>query len=214
MEDALSGETFLLYSKSTTTILAERSILLWFNLIADNGRCWETFGPVTGYSSFDIDDIFFFATEYNSTIDDEDDLIASVGKNPVPYLMLYAFSNLRVSVSQGHRMVISSGEQELDSLNTDRLRENFTVAYTPHVYEIRPLVNNEMPHLPAAYYDEKRKILALTAMTDAGYSQLVDSLRKNGVDAFDVADIRVSMNMIIAAEGNKATCISIPLWYD
>lgn len=64
MEDILTGETFLLYSPGTTQILRTSYRNLWFNLmIAFNGACWQSFGPITGYSSFIPDDIFFYATE-------------------------------------------------------------------------------------------------------------------------------------------------------
>jgi hypothetical protein len=51
-----------------------------------NGACWQTFGPVVPFRSFQPDDIFFFATELNLFIETEEDLMADVEENPFPYL--------------------------------------------------------------------------------------------------------------------------------
>ena len=50
MEDVFSGDSFLLYSRRATEILKEQSAMLWFNLIAFNGSCWQTFGPLGAHS--------------------------------------------------------------------------------------------------------------------------------------------------------------------
>lgn len=71
MEDVFTGENYLVYSPGTgLTIREQGQILLWFNLIAFNGQCWQTFGPVVGYNSFDADDIFFFAIELSDRVVD------------------------------------------------------------------------------------------------------------------------------------------------
>src|SRR5690606_6466095 len=88
MADVFRGTTFLLYSEALTKTLEETPIFLWFLLISHNGECWQTYGPVVGYESFDEDDIFFYATELDSEIFMDDDLVESVEENPVPYMML------------------------------------------------------------------------------------------------------------------------------
>lgn len=80
MEDMFSGERFLLYSKNISVTLKEAPVMLWFNLIAYNGACWQSYGPIIGYTSFDDDDIFFFGTELNSFITDDEDLVTDIEK--------------------------------------------------------------------------------------------------------------------------------------
>ena len=63
MEDVFSNEEYLLYSPGITKTRESQSALLWSNLIAYNGTCYQSFGPIGAYKSFAPDDIFFFATE-------------------------------------------------------------------------------------------------------------------------------------------------------
>ena len=63
MEDVFTGDSFLLHSPGVTKTLMEQQAALWFNLVGYNGACWQSFGPIGAYQSFQPDDIFFFATE-------------------------------------------------------------------------------------------------------------------------------------------------------
>jgi len=93
MEDVFSDQEFLLYSPGVTKTLEDQSIILWFNLISFNGACWQSFGPIGTYKSFEPDDIFFFATELNPEIADEQELLANLEENPIPYMMLLSGGN-------------------------------------------------------------------------------------------------------------------------
>ena len=92
MEDILTGEQFLLCSPGTSDINISQATALWFNLIAFNGACWQTFGPIGAYKSFEPDDIFFFATELDKRIQTEEDIVRNIDKNPLPYMMLLSGS--------------------------------------------------------------------------------------------------------------------------
>lgn len=84
MKDVFSDEAFLLYSPGVAKTLEEQSVILWFNLISFNGACWQSFGPIGAYKSFEPDDIFFFATELNPEIASEQEILNNVELNPVP----------------------------------------------------------------------------------------------------------------------------------
>jgi len=88
MEDILTGEQFLLCSPGTSDILRKQPTSLWFNLISFNGACWQSFGPIGAYKSFEPDDIFFFATEFDRRIETEEDIARNIEKNPLPYMAL------------------------------------------------------------------------------------------------------------------------------
>src|SRR4030042_1198942 len=63
MKDVYREEEYLLYSPGLTKTRADQTIILWFNLIGFNGSCWQSYGPIGAYRSFEPDDIFFFATD-------------------------------------------------------------------------------------------------------------------------------------------------------
>lgn len=61
---------------------------LWFNLIGFNGYCWQSYGPVVYYKSFEPDDIWFFATELNPDMEEPGELPAVMERDPLPYMLL------------------------------------------------------------------------------------------------------------------------------
>ena len=63
MEDVFTGKKYLLFSPTVSEIKESNKPSLWFNLIGFNGFCWQSYGPVVYYLSFDVDDIWFYATE-------------------------------------------------------------------------------------------------------------------------------------------------------
>ena len=105
MHDVFTGESFLLYSKGVTQILKEKPVILWLNLVGFNGQCWQSFGPIYAYQSFDPDDIFFFATELNTAIESEEDLLKDVERNPVPNMMLFIHLQLPLTAHKKDDLV-------------------------------------------------------------------------------------------------------------
>ena len=200
MKDVFSGESFLLYSRSTTQILQELTPLLWFNLIAFNGACWQSFGPVSSYQSFDEDDIFFFATEVNVNVENDETLRQDVERNPVPYMLLLTGSRLPVTFNKKDELLILSSDYDLESLDTERLKANFKVEYNSGVYRLSLKRWDAMPHFAVAYYDEGEAILMLTSMTDRGFDALTEKLYDHGVRLPDEAHIRVHPTMLATAE--------------
>jgi hypothetical protein len=57
-------------------------------LVGFNGECWQSFGLLLSFRNFDVDDIFFFATKLDAYISNDQELIDSVAKNPIPFFML------------------------------------------------------------------------------------------------------------------------------
>jgi hypothetical protein len=201
MKDVFSGESFLLYSRSTTQTLKEQTPLLWFNLIAFNGACWQTFGPVSSYQSFDEDDIFFFATEVNLNIEDEEMLRQDIERNPVPYMLLLTGSRFPVTFNKKDELLILSSDHDLESLDTEPLKENFKVEYNAGVYRLSLKRWDAMPHFAVAYYDEGEAVLMLTSMTERGFDALVQKLNDYGLDLLAEPQIRVHPTMLVTAEG-------------
>jgi hypothetical protein len=196
MEDVFSGEVFLLYSPSVTSILSEQSIRLWLNLIGFNGSCWQSFGPVLSFQGFQPDDIFFFATELNPRIETEEDLINDLEANPLPYLMLINGSRFPTILQSGETVVQVLAEHSMETLDSNGLKKNFKVEYAEDIYRLTPNTWGEAPHFAAAYFDENRKILLLTSLTDKGFRKLTDQLNAHGFRLPIEPDIRVQPTML------------------
>lgn len=200
MVDVLTGEPFLLYSGSVSQILTEQPAVLWFNLISFNGSCWQTFGPLNAYQSFTLDDIFFFATEVNPQIDSEESLALDIEKNPLPYMMLLNGGTMPAAVNNGEELFIILSEEELASVDNEKLRATFKVEYHKNVYRLSISEFADFPHLAVAYIDEKRKQLLVTAMTERGFKGIVKALGKSDIFIDEDPQIRVHPGMLATAE--------------
>ncbi len=197
MQDIFTEDTFLLYSTSVTKVLSERSVILWFNLIGFNGDCWQTYGPITGFQSFDADDIFFFATELNGSIESESDLIKDVETNPVPYMMLVNGSLYPLVQSRGFEVVHVVSETDSPAFDTQALKKKFKIEYAEGVFKVSDEVLSEPPHFSELYYDEAREVILLSALTDWGYTEMAKKLNAGGFNLPVDPDIRLHLPMLI-----------------
>ncbi|MCF8254751.1 MAG: hypothetical protein K9I36_13550 [Bacteroidia bacterium] len=200
MYDVFREEEFLLYSPGTTLTFETQSPILWFNLTAFNGECWATFGPITGYNGFNEDDIFFFATELNPDIESGEELIEELEKNPIPFSMLLSNANVpRVKNSQsGEEILLHQAIDQVDSLDTESLKEKFNIAWNKDVYQLNLIGFSEAPHSAIAYYDEAQKLLMRTSLTAHGFDALSKALQHLPIE--NLADVLVSLPMKTCAE--------------
>jgi hypothetical protein len=196
MQDIFTEETYLLYSTSVTQVLSERSVILWFNLIGFSGDCWQTYGPITGFQSFDADDIFFFATELNSSIQSESDLTKDLETDPVPYMMLTAGSAYPLVQSRGFEVLHVVSETSSSVFDMQKLTEKFKVEYAEGVFKVSDKVLSGPPHFSEVYYDEARQIILLSALTDRGYADMAKKLSTHGFEIPSDPDIRLHLPML------------------
>lgn len=199
MEDLFTEDRYLLYSSGISRILKQGEIETWFNLIGDNGECWQTYGPLCAFRSFSSDDIFFFATELDPQISSEHELMASVSKNPIPYMMLFARSNYPLSLHEEEVLELVLSEIEGMDLQIEKLEEAFQIDYIGSVYRLRLPDWYGKPHFSIAYYDKEEQFLQLTAMTQKGYAALAAKFLKQGIKVPEIADIYLRPAMLSAA---------------
>ncbi|MEP7277208.1 MAG: hypothetical protein ABI813_01075 [Bacteroidota bacterium] len=196
MEDVFTGETYLLYSPSLSQTLLERPVLLWFNLVGFNGDCWQTYGPVTGFQCFDGDDIFFYATELNGSIDSESDLLKDLEDNPVPYMMLTTGSVYPLVHNKGFQLLHVVGESDCRTFDIQTLKKKFRITYAKAVFRIHDRTWSEFPHFSEAFYDEEREIILLSALTVRGYLKMVKKLNVHACNLPVEPDIRLHLPML------------------
>ena len=200
MEDVFSGDEYLLYSPGVSNTLLEQPVSLWFNLLGYNGKCWQSFGPIGAYKSFEDDDIYFFATELNNAIEDDEGILADVDRNPLPYMMLLSGANYPVTFHKEDSIVQVMAECDLDTMNTKELTESFITEYNGGVYRLILKNWGDPPHFSQAYFDESLKLLILSAKTDPGFQALVTGINEYGYNFSYEPTIRVHPSMIITAQ--------------
>ncbi len=200
MEDIFSGEQFTLFSPGTTDLIRKQSPILWSNLIGYNGACWQSYGPIGTYRGFDPDDIYFFGTELNPETENEQDIMDDIESNPVPYMMLLSGANYPMAFHKKDQMVQVMSEFDLEEINTKEFRISFRTEYTSGVYRFTLNRWGNHPHFANAYFDERKKIFILHAMTDRGFQALVTGINKYGYTFPDDPLIRVNTSMLVTAK--------------
>lgn len=199
MNDVFSDHEYLLHSPGMKDTLKEREVALWFNLISFNGECWQSYGPIGAFSSFESDDIFFFATELNLAIDSYEELLANLEQNPVPYMMLLSGADSPFILSKGERLVNCVAEYDLESPDTSELSHSFKEEYNREVYRLALKDWSGPPHFAETYFDENKKIILLSAMTESGFRALVLELNKYGYEFSVDPFLRVNFSMYVIA---------------
>ncbi len=199
MEDVFTGKQYLLFSPGVSRVQDSASPLLWFNLIGFNGFCWQSYGPVVYYNSFDVDDIWFFATELNPDLDESGEVHADVERDPLPYMMLISGSTLPVTFHKEDQLLFLLAEHDLDALNTGGLKSAFKTEYESGVYRISHKQWGEHPHFAQAYFDEQKHLLLFSAMTHRGFEALVEAFNDFGHDFTAEPFLSVNMSMLTTA---------------
>ena len=195
MKDLFTDEQYLLYSPGMTDTLKDMNPVTWFNLINFNGDCWQTFGNIVPLLSFDSDDIFFFATEVNPDIENDEMLSEEVEKNPWPFFMLLAYCTMPVMLIENYQNKFFQSNDTLVTIPNASFEKYFAVTTRENVTELI-LTNKKMiAHAPVAYLDNTNNNLIRTAFTWKGFSELSNVLIKLGFKIEPTADIAVSPGM-------------------
>ncbi len=203
MQDVFTEESFLLYSPGVTKIRAASDVALWLNLITYNGDCWETYGPICHYRSFEASDILFFTSLLypHNFPETGEDIMAAVAKNPVPYMVLYLNANQPLIFSPDNHQFVHLFVEYLDeNFDSTMLKDRFTMEYSNNVFRMSLNDWSEHPHFSYAYYDEKNQVLALSAFSHPGFEALVDTLNACGYQLSYSWDFRVNPAMLAACK--------------
>ncbi|MEX0680819.1 MAG: hypothetical protein WD097_05510 [Balneolales bacterium] len=197
MEDVFEGEHYLLYSPGTTQELQSGPVPLWFNLISWNGACWQTYGTIVPLRGMEFDDICYFTHRLYPRLDLEEarEPMTQVEKDPVPYMMLYCGSQYPLVFHENIQTVYTIAEYEDDSFHTGELDQAFKIEYAKGVYRLGLNGWDTFPHFAAAYYNESKKVLFLSAFSDDGFDRLVKALVECGYELSVEADFRVNPAM-------------------
>lgn len=202
MQDIFRDRSFLLYSPGVTRTLEERSVLMWHTLIGYNGACWQSYGPIAGYSTFDDDDLFFYASEVSAkSLHTDADFVQLVETNPVPFMPLLAYSQSPIMQSHDHELRYFITELETDDFAVEELQRDFLMEQEKDTY--RFTLNSsagQHPHQALIYYKPSRQLMYLNASTEWGYAQMRKTLKRYGFNLDELADVAVHPVMVAATE--------------
>jgi hypothetical protein len=202
--DELSGEKLLLQSKGITEAHTEQGPRLWFVLLLHNGRCYQTYGGLLSYPSFDLEDLYYFGGELGEVLDGPEALSRLINRNPTPFLMLCMASDLPRIVLKGEFDFV--WHQAVDPMDVGPSmgdhEDRFSVKWNRNVFLLEPKDDSawgKFPHYAKAYYDERRGELLRISQTEVGFEGLTSLLTQGGLELDPISDVAVSAGMLTAA---------------
>lgn len=197
MWDIFTDETYLLYSPSISKILEMEEPTMWFNLIGSSGECWETYGPILHFISFEPEDILFYARDANGDwYVNGDEVMEDLEENPIPFSMLVYGSRQPRIFNKEYQVVHNVSEFSVEeAFHSEMFREDFKIEYSQEVYRLTQKKWGEFPHFNAAYYVEDDNLIVLESSTDFGYRILVETLNRLGYTLTNTPDERVTAGM-------------------
>ena len=193
--DIFTGDEFLLYSPGVSRTLQEMSVVTFGGLISSNGDCYQTFGPLIGFRSFQADDIFFYAGELDPAIETTDDLTDLIAKDLFSFLLLSVYSNFPKVQHQDQEILYVLSFLDIENFEMGAWENDFRVEYSREVFKMSLKKLEEFPHYACVYYHEQTKEMTISAMTDFGYNSLVSQLNNMGIQVPEEPDIRLHTSM-------------------
>lgn len=198
--DIFTGEEFLLFSRGVSLTLKDSEVATFAGLISTNGSCYQTFGPLMGFRSFQADDIFFYAGELDPLVESIDDLVSLIENDLFSFLLLSAFTAIPLIKHEGYEILHVISEIEFTDFDMVLWQKDFQVEYSDQVFKMSSKELGGFPHYCCVYWSEDQEELTLSAMTDFGYNTLVNSLKKIEIKVPSEPDIRLHLSMQAAIE--------------
>lgn len=198
--DIITGEEFLLYSPGASRTLDEQGVLIFGGLISSNGDCYQTYGPLMGFSSFQPDDIFFYAGELDPGIETIEELTGLIEKDLFSFLLLSVYSAIPLMQHQDHEILYVLSAIDANSFEMDLWKDTFRIEHSGEVFKMSLKELEGFPHYACVYFDEELEEMTISAMTDFGYDSLVGELNRLGMDAPAEPYIRLHVSMKSAIE--------------
>jgi hypothetical protein len=202
MVDVFTDEEYLLYSPGIHDDIQEEKRIpsLCFNLISFNGDCWQTYGIVNCFTSFDVQDVFFLAQQLNPNVEDEEDVMREVDKQCIPFMLMILGSNIPKTISNGFDVLFVGIREHWEEIDHELLSQHFDTHERSSIIRISSEDLSQFPHNAIAYYDKKSRELSRYALTLEGYDQLSDALIDIGVLVDPGFDFCITPAMALIAE--------------
>ena len=199
MLDLFTDEEYLLYSPGMSRELQQHPVT-HFNLVSYNGLCWQAYGPINSYMSFDYDDMFYFATELDAHVADDDDVLRLIDRNPLPFTLLLSGSRYPLTVHRDVPLVFNVAVDEEMTIVPEKLQKDFDVKKSGAIWQFKLKDESPLPHAIQLYYDEENKTVLRSTMSDEGFAILGKKMQELGYPFLPISDIRVHPSMVVTME--------------
>lgn len=195
VESVFSQQRFLIFSPGMTRTIQDQPVIMFSGLISSNGHCYQSFGPLLGFCSIDPDDIFYYATEWDQSIETDKEVHQYVQDNLLNFILLSIYINYPLTYHREHQVIMVQSFTDLEEFNSEALKDDFLVGYNAGVYRMQLKGYESFPHFALAYYDEGLKELHCSAMTEEGYGKLSEKLDKSGISCSPHPQQRLHLSM-------------------
>jgi hypothetical protein len=184
MKDVVSEETFLLFSPGISEINhdAGTAFSMWFLLIAFNGDCYQTYGPLVYFRGIQPFDLFYFAKAIRPGIVLPNEVPDVIESDPLPFTMLFSGAELPVTFHKKDMVVYHKSEYYVKDFDIERYVEDFIVEKKYPLFKLSLKRWHGFPHFSKCIYHAKKNLLILTSMTNRGYNSLVAALNRKKND--------------------------------
>jgi hypothetical protein len=197
MKDVLTGEDFLLYSPGIAETEKQQGLMsLYFLLIGFNGECWQTYSTLAYFKGIQPFDIRFFAKQLKPDLISMDEIPMLIEEDPLPFMMLWVGAELPLTFYKQDLVVIVSSDFQQEDFNAKKFNQDFIIKQKSSVYMLSLKRWHGFPHFCNCFYDMGKKIFSLSAMTDRGYTKLVEVLNQLGYKFPQEPIIRVTPAMV------------------
>ncbi|MCB9246978.1 MAG: hypothetical protein H6606_11190 [Flavobacteriales bacterium] len=196
LRDEFRDDEYLLYSPSMEAYCkAGHEHSLYFLLLGFNGACWQTYGLIAPYRSFDAGDVFVYGTEVFPEIEDDESFMDAVHRDPMPFFMLSVGQELPIVMNGEDEIRHYVSETEIPEFDSNKLSPNFTVQWNENVYRLSIKKWSQFPHYASAYYNEETDELCRYALTKRAFDSLSRKLIDCGLDLTPQEDYSLGLSM-------------------
>ena len=211
MSDAVTDETFLLYSPGITRTIDDLGTIpgIWLFLIGFNGACWQTFGTLAYFKGYQPFDLFFFAKQVRPEIVFHNEISEVIESDPVPFTMLFSGAELPVSFHKKDMVVFHRSDYHVDDFLPENFAEDFRIEKKHPITMLTSKRWGSYPHFAKCFHHHKKSHLILTAMTERGYTALLASLKRQQNTFPTEPDIRATPGMFFTAQNILGTSIDM-----
>jgi hypothetical protein len=198
----LTGEKRLIHSEGMRKELERGEVPLFFQLLFDNGLCWESYGPIAAFRSFTPSDILFYAHMLypDHWFESSEELNDAVQVDPIPFMLLIHGAETPLQMSSGYQMRVNRAEYEYVDFDPKLPEGVFIHDEAEGVHRYRLEEWEKPPHFGVVYYDSKEELLLINACTNEGFDALTKELRRIGLDVDDEPDHNFGLSMQATAE--------------
>ena len=200
MKNALTEESLLLYSPGIAKYEALGGMSLYFALLASNGDCFQTYGPISYFQGLQPYDLLFFAQQLEARPLNLAELEQRLQQDPLPFMALFIAAKFPLTYHKTDLLVINQSELGLEKFDPPRWERYFFLERKEDLYKLGLKHWRKGPHFCSCYFSSQEQRLIVGSLTERGYNKLVGTLAELGFVLPAVPEIRVTAGGLLAAE--------------